>query len=199
MLLAACRTIKVRQAASGEVRGLYHRGDPGCERRHAGGLKRNGKNQTVVPERAAPESLERLQQGAALLADAGVYEASRNTPILNGIPALVKTAEAVVKLNRIMLLEKQGEFGGYENDERLVRLSAERGTLETLCAGADQGGARRRPGQYGRRIDDRMASRRRFSRNGSDQGHVRQSPRRRGRRAQRADIGSTVERTWCSA
>jgi allantoin racemase len=38
----------------------------------------------------------------ALLADAGVHEASRNTPILNGIPALVKTAEAVVKLNRIM-------------------------------------------------------------------------------------------------
>lgn len=38
----------------------------------------------------------------ALLADAGIHEASRNTPILNGIPALVKTAEAVVKLNRIM-------------------------------------------------------------------------------------------------
>lgn len=38
----------------------------------------------------------------ALLADAGIHEASRNTPILNGIPALVKTAEAVVKLNRLM-------------------------------------------------------------------------------------------------
>ncbi len=38
----------------------------------------------------------------ALLADAGIHEASRNTPILNGIPALVKTGEAVVKLNRIM-------------------------------------------------------------------------------------------------
>src|SRR6185295_6838954 len=38
----------------------------------------------------------------ALLADAGVHEASRGTPILNGITALVKTAEAVVKLNRIM-------------------------------------------------------------------------------------------------
>jgi allantoin racemase len=38
----------------------------------------------------------------ALLADAGLHEASRHTPILNGITALVKTAEAVVKLNRIM-------------------------------------------------------------------------------------------------
>ena len=38
----------------------------------------------------------------ALLADAGVHEAGRGTPILNGITALVKTAEAVVKLNRIM-------------------------------------------------------------------------------------------------
>ena len=38
----------------------------------------------------------------ALLADAGLFQAARGTPILNGIPALVKTAEAVVKLNRIM-------------------------------------------------------------------------------------------------
>lgn len=38
----------------------------------------------------------------ALLADAGIYEAGRNAPILNGITALVKTAEAVVKMNRIM-------------------------------------------------------------------------------------------------
>ena len=37
-----------------------------------------------------------------LLADAGVHVANRQTPILNGIHALVKTAEAVVKLNRIM-------------------------------------------------------------------------------------------------
>ena len=37
-----------------------------------------------------------------LLADAGVHVAERQTPILNGIHALVKTAEAVVKLNRIM-------------------------------------------------------------------------------------------------
>jgi allantoin racemase len=38
----------------------------------------------------------------ALLADAGLYQAARGTPILNGILALVKTAEAVVKLNRLM-------------------------------------------------------------------------------------------------
>ena len=38
----------------------------------------------------------------ALLADAGVHEAGRGTPILNGITALVKTAEAAVKINRIM-------------------------------------------------------------------------------------------------
>lgn len=38
----------------------------------------------------------------ALLADAGVHSAGRGTPILNGITALVKTAEAVVKLNRLM-------------------------------------------------------------------------------------------------
>lgn len=38
----------------------------------------------------------------ALLAEAGVHQASRETPILNGITALVKTAEAVVKMNRIM-------------------------------------------------------------------------------------------------
>jgi Asp/Glu/hydantoin racemase len=38
----------------------------------------------------------------ALLADAGIHDAGRGTPILNGITALVKTAEAVVKLNRIM-------------------------------------------------------------------------------------------------
>jgi len=38
----------------------------------------------------------------ALLADAGVHEAGRGIPILNGIAALVKTAEAVVKINRIM-------------------------------------------------------------------------------------------------
>jgi len=38
----------------------------------------------------------------ALLAEAGVHQASRQTPILNGITSLVKTAEAVVKMNRIM-------------------------------------------------------------------------------------------------
>ena len=38
----------------------------------------------------------------ALLAEAGIHHADKGTPILNGIPALVKTAEAVVKLNRIM-------------------------------------------------------------------------------------------------
>jgi allantoin racemase len=38
----------------------------------------------------------------ALLAEAGVHQASRETPILNGITSLVKTAEAVVKMNRIM-------------------------------------------------------------------------------------------------
>ena len=38
----------------------------------------------------------------ALLADAGIHDAGRGTPILNGITALVKSAEAVVKLNRIM-------------------------------------------------------------------------------------------------
>ena len=38
----------------------------------------------------------------ALLADAGVHDAGRGTPILNGITALVKTAEAMAKLNRIM-------------------------------------------------------------------------------------------------
>jgi Asp/Glu/hydantoin racemase len=38
----------------------------------------------------------------ALLADAGIHDAGRGTPILNGITALVKTGEAMVKLNRIM-------------------------------------------------------------------------------------------------
>ena len=38
----------------------------------------------------------------ALLAEAGIHEANRNTPVLNGITALVKQAEAVVKINRIM-------------------------------------------------------------------------------------------------
>lgn len=38
----------------------------------------------------------------ALLAYAGIHDAGRGTPILNGITALVKSAEAVVKLNRIM-------------------------------------------------------------------------------------------------
>jgi allantoin racemase len=38
----------------------------------------------------------------ALLAEAGIHQADRNTPILNGITALVKQAEAVVKINRIM-------------------------------------------------------------------------------------------------
>jgi len=38
----------------------------------------------------------------ALLAEAGAHQAARETPILNGITALVKTAEAVVKMNRIM-------------------------------------------------------------------------------------------------
>jgi len=38
----------------------------------------------------------------ALLAEAGIHQADRNTPILNGITALVKMAEAVVKINRIM-------------------------------------------------------------------------------------------------
>ena len=38
----------------------------------------------------------------ALLADAGIYHASKGTPILNGISALVKMGEMAVKLNRIM-------------------------------------------------------------------------------------------------
>lgn len=38
----------------------------------------------------------------ALLAVAGIHQADRHTPILNGITALVKQAEAVVKINRIM-------------------------------------------------------------------------------------------------
>lgn len=38
----------------------------------------------------------------ALLADSGIHQASRGTPILNGITALVKMGEAAVKLNRIM-------------------------------------------------------------------------------------------------
>lgn len=38
----------------------------------------------------------------ALLADAGIHKADKQTPVLNGITALVKTAEAVVKMDRIM-------------------------------------------------------------------------------------------------
>lgn len=38
----------------------------------------------------------------ALLAEAGVHEAAKNTPILNGIVSLVKMGEAAVKMNRIM-------------------------------------------------------------------------------------------------
>ena len=38
----------------------------------------------------------------ALLADSGVYQASKGTPILNGIIALVKMGEMAAKLNRIM-------------------------------------------------------------------------------------------------
>lgn len=38
----------------------------------------------------------------ALLAEFGVHEAARNTPILNGIVSLVKMGEAAVKINRIM-------------------------------------------------------------------------------------------------
>jgi len=38
----------------------------------------------------------------ALLADAGIYRASKDTPILNGISSLVKMGETAVKLNRIM-------------------------------------------------------------------------------------------------
>ena len=38
----------------------------------------------------------------ALLADAGVHTASRGTPILNGITALVKMGEMAVKVDRIM-------------------------------------------------------------------------------------------------
>jgi len=38
----------------------------------------------------------------ALLADAGVYEAAKGTPILNGITALVKMGEMAVRLDRIM-------------------------------------------------------------------------------------------------
>ncbi len=37
-----------------------------------------------------------------LLAVAGVHEASRGTPILNGVIALVKAGEALVRLNRLM-------------------------------------------------------------------------------------------------
>ena len=38
----------------------------------------------------------------AMLAHFGVHEAARNTPILNGITALVKMGEMAVKLDRIM-------------------------------------------------------------------------------------------------
>jgi allantoin racemase len=38
----------------------------------------------------------------ALLAEFGVHSAAKNTPILNGIVALVKMGEAAVKMNRIM-------------------------------------------------------------------------------------------------
>jgi allantoin racemase len=38
----------------------------------------------------------------ALLAEAGVHQAAKNTPILNGIVSLVKMGEAAVKMNRIM-------------------------------------------------------------------------------------------------
>lgn len=38
----------------------------------------------------------------ALLAEFGVHEAAKNTPILNGIVSLVKMGEAAVKMNRIM-------------------------------------------------------------------------------------------------
>lgn len=38
----------------------------------------------------------------ALLADSGVYMASKGTPILNGVVALVKMGETAAKLNRIM-------------------------------------------------------------------------------------------------
>ncbi|WP_300045726.1 aspartate/glutamate racemase family protein [Ramlibacter sp.] len=38
----------------------------------------------------------------ALLADAGVHDAGRGTPILNGITALVKMGEMAVRMNRLM-------------------------------------------------------------------------------------------------
>lgn len=38
----------------------------------------------------------------ALLAEFGVHQAAKNTPILNGIVSLVKMGEAAVKMNRIM-------------------------------------------------------------------------------------------------
>jgi allantoin racemase len=38
----------------------------------------------------------------ALLADAGVHEAGRGAPILNGITALIKMAELAVRMNRLM-------------------------------------------------------------------------------------------------
>ncbi len=37
-----------------------------------------------------------------LLADAGIHEAGRGTPVLNGAVALLKAGEAAVKLNRLM-------------------------------------------------------------------------------------------------
>jgi allantoin racemase len=37
-----------------------------------------------------------------LVADAGIHEAGRGTPVLNAATALLKTAEAMVKLNRLM-------------------------------------------------------------------------------------------------
>jgi len=40
--------------------------------------------------------------GMALLAEFGVHQAAKNTPILNGIVSLVKMGEAAVKMNRIM-------------------------------------------------------------------------------------------------
>jgi len=38
----------------------------------------------------------------ALLADAGVHDAGRGAPVLNGITALIKMGEMAVRMNRLM-------------------------------------------------------------------------------------------------
>ena len=49
-----------------------------------------------------------------LLADAGIVEAGRGAPVLNGAIALLKNAEAAVKLDRLMggrFTSRRGAYG----------------------------------------------------------------------------------------